>query len=564
MAASKTKPKSGGMFAGSASLAGSRRTLQGGLNSAGVPSGFFGQKSMRLGSIRLGSTHNSTTALKTTHQEKTYAMYHTYDAAVTENGGKLEVSHLVMFVLLTITILATTSCSFYFISRKNLVMDTVDQLDQEAAAVRNVTMTLDIAEAAAQWSYSLDTRPFAEAAVITPELIFAVQGRFVGAANMILSALETLRNADLAASTSSKCVSPDQTSQGGKQPCPLKKLLSQLRQIDTGLHDAMMAVVLKDRLKLTEVLNEVIVNRLPGAWEEVTGPMSFLFFTAREHDKVKAAVQTYLSKLDKLTADVASELDWESPMWCASATAATLSLTLIAFLIAVAVFSRRLQEAFGACQKAFFESVEELRAKIDEMTDFMHATFEFRITASLHVLNGVAALLGASSTLTPYHQKVLKLMEKCVVDTEAATVNAVSCLCSEIEIPQLGTEETNIRAIVEDCLEIFASKTEARGLPVTCTFGAGCPSVALVDSHKLRTILTKVLSFVVDHTFEKGRGVDVFVNANASASRQGDSLEEFRGFDIHFEVSRSPVSSPISGAFDRPVEGLLRGALLCL
>ncbi|KFG51280.1 putative transmembrane protein [Toxoplasma gondii RUB] len=564
MAASKTKPKSGGMFAGSASLAGSRRTLQGGLNSAGVPSGFFGQKSMRLGSIRLGSTHNSTTALKTTHQEKTYAMYHTYDAAVTENGGKLEVSHLVMFVLLTITILATTSCSFYFISRKNLVMDTVDQLDQEAAAVRNVTMTLDIAEAAAQWSYSLDTRPFAEAAVITPELIFAVQGRFVGAANMILSALETLRNADLAASTSSKCVSPDQTSQGGKQPCPLKKLLSQLRQIDTGLHDAMMAVVLKDRLKLTEVLNEVIVNRLPGAWEEVTGPMSFLFFTAREHDKVKAAVQTYLSKLDKLTADLASELDWESPMWCASATAATLSLTLIAFLIAVAVFSRRLQEAFGACQKAFFESVEELRAKIDEMTDFMHATFEFRITASLHVLNGVAALLGASSTLTPYHQKVLKLMEKCVVDTEAATVNAVSCLCSEIEIPQLGTEETNIRAIVEDCLEIFASKTEARGLPVTCTFGAGCPSVALVDSHKLRTILTKVLSFVVDHTFEKGRGVDVFVNANASASRQGDSLEEFRGFDIHFEVSRSPVSSPISGAFDRPVEGLLRGALLCL
>ncbi|KFH17269.1 putative transmembrane protein [Toxoplasma gondii MAS] len=564
MAASKTKPKSGGMFAGSASLAGSRRTLQGGLNSAGVPSGFFGQKSMRLGSIRLGSTHNSTTALKTTHQEKTYAMYHTYDAAVTENGGKLEVSHLVMFVLLTITILATTSCSFYFISRKNLVMDTVDQLDQEAAAVRNVTMTLDIAEAAAQWSYSLDTRPFAEAAVITPELIFAVQGRFVGAANMILSALETLRNADLAASTSSKCVSPDQTSQGGKQPCPLKKLLSQLRQIDTGLHDAMMAVVLKDRLKLTEVLNEVIVNRLPGAWEEVTGPMSFIFFTAREHDKVKAAVQTYLSKLDKLTADLASELDWESPMWCASATAATLSLALIAFLIAVAVFSRRLQEAFGACQKAFFESVEELRAKIDEMTDFMHATFEFRITASLHVLNGVAALLGASSTLTPYHQKVLKLMEKCVVDTEAATVNAVSCLCSEIEIPQLGTEETNIRAIVEDCLEIFASKTEARGLPVTCTFGAGCPSVALVDSHKLRTILTKVLSFVVDHTFEKGRGVDVFVNANASASRQGDSLEEFRGFDIHFEVSRSPASSPISGAFDRPVEGLLRGALLCL
>ncbi|KEP67176.1 UNVERIFIED_CONTAM: hypothetical protein HHA_233050 [Hammondia hammondi] len=564
MAASKTKPKSGGMVAGSAPLAGSRRTLQGGLNSVGVPSGFFGQKSMRLGSIHLGSTHNSTTALKTTHQEKTYAMYHTYDATVTENGGKLELSHWVLFALLTITILATTSCSFYFISRKNLVMDTVDQLDQEAAAVRNVTMTLDIAEAAAQWSFSLDTRPFAEAAVITPELVFAVQGRFVGAANMILSALETLRNADLAASTSSKCVSPDQTSQGGKQPCPLKRLLSQLRQIDTGLHDAMMALVLKDRLKLTEVLTEVIVNRLPGVWEEVTGPMSFLFFTAREHETVKAAVQTYLSKLDKLTAEVASELDWESPMWCASATAATLSTTLIAFLIAVAVFSRRLQEAFGTCQKAFFESVEELRAKIDEMTDFMHATFEFRITASLHVLNGVAALLGASSTLTPYHQKVLKLMEKCVVDTEAATVNAVSCLCSEIEIPQLGTEETNIRALVEDCLEIFASKTEARGLPVTCTFGAGCPSVALVDSHKLRTILTKVISFVVDHTFEKGRGVDVFVNANASASRPGDSLEEFRGFDIHFEVSSSPFSSPTCGALERPVEGLLRGALLCL
>ncbi|CBZ53500.1 conserved hypothetical protein [Neospora caninum Liverpool] len=536
MVASKSKPVSGGMFAVSSPLAGSRRTVHGGLNPLSVPGGVLGQKSMRMGSIHLGSTHNSTTALKTTHQEKTYAMYHTYADAVTENGGRLETAHWVSFILLLVAILITTSSSFYFIARKNLVMDTLGQLDQEAAAVRNITMKLDVAEATAQWSFSVDTRPFAEAAVITPELVFAVQTRFVRGANTILSALEILRSADLAASTSSKCVSPDQTSQGGKQPCPLKTLLSQLRRIDTKFYNTMMAMVLEDRLHLTEVLNAVIVNRLPGTWPEVTGPMSFLFFTAREHAKVKAAVQSYLTKLNNLTADVANEWKWEIPIWCAGATAVVLSSALVGFLIAIIVFARRLQKAFESCQKAFFESVEELRSKIDEMADFMHALFEYRVTAALHVLNGVAALLGASSALTPYHQKVLKVMEKCVVDTEAATVNAISCLSSEIEVPQLGTEETNIRAVVEDCLEIFSSKTEARGVPVTCTFGAGCPSVAMADSHKLRTILTKVLSFVVDHTLEKGRGVDVFVNANASASRPGDSLEEFRGFDIHFEV----------------------------
>lgn len=96
-----------------------------------------------------------------------------------------------------------------------------------------------------------------------------------------------------------------------------------------------------------------------------------------------------------------------------------------------------LLRAFDVCQESFFESVEELQRKIDEMADVMHATFEYRVTGALHVISGVAALLMSSNSLTPYHQKLLKLMEKCVVDSLSATVNATTCLRAEIEVPQV-------------------------------------------------------------------------------------------------------------------------------
>ncbi|PFH38524.1 3'5'-cyclic nucleotide phosphodiesterase domain-containing protein [Besnoitia besnoiti] len=494
------------------------------------------QKTSHMDTLRLGSTHNSTTPLKTTHQEKTYTMYHTYNEEIAGNGRSIQRAHLVVAVLLLVAVVGTTTCAFFFASVKHRVLDSVARLDEEMAAAKNITMMLDLAETAAQWSFALDTRPFSEASVITPEIAFTVQAGFVTGANLILSALEVLRTTDFAAAATSRCIDPNYTSQGRKQPCPLKRLLAQLEAVDAKFKDALTAAVLRDRLRIADIVNEVVVNRLPSSWKEVSGPMSFVFSTASRHQEIKDAVDSYLDTLQRLTAELAAQRDWASLMWAAGAVAAILATALISFIVAVTVFSRRLQRAFEVCQEAFFESVEELRKKIDEMTDFVHASFEYCVAPNLHVVSGVAALAGVSSALTPYHQKILKIMEKCVVDTEAATVNAVSCLASEVEVHQAAFEETNIREVVEDCLKIFSAKTEARGLPVSCTFGSGCPSLALVDSQKLRTILTKILSFVVDHTLEKGRGIDVFVNASAAAARPGDSLAEFRSFTIHFEV----------------------------
>lgn len=53
----------------------------------------------------------------------------------------------------------------------------------------------------------------------------------------------------------------------------------------------------------------------------------------------------------------------------------------------------------------------------------------------------------------------------------------------------------------------------------------------------------QTLAYVIDHSVEKGMGIDVYVNANTSSQRQSKEAKDPSGlqmYDVRFEVNSNP------------------------
>ncbi|CBZ54065.1 putative high-affinity cGMP-specific 3',5'-cyclic phosphodiesterase 9A [Neospora caninum Liverpool] len=127
-------------------------------------------------------------------------------------------------------------------------------------------------------------------------------------------------------------------------------------------------------------------------------------------------------------------------------------------------------------------SDDEVQTKVGDLSNVMTATLEYKILPRLHPLSGMASLLLSSSRLTVYHLKLLKVLEKSTADIMATSINVLDYIVAEAE-----------------------------------TF--------------------QTLAYVFDHSFEKGLGIEVYINANAiRATRDQENSDLFRPYDIHVEV----------------------------
>lgn len=291
--------------------------------------------------MRMGSTHQSTTALKTTHQEKTYAMYHTYDDEVTSNAGRLKASHKTFFALSLCFVLISTFCEFYFISRKNMVNTAIDNLELELAATRNITTTLELTKSLATWSFNTNTRPFVEGGKVTAVSSLVIHGILFNTATLLLSKLEFLRSSELSSAASSRCVAPGYTAQGGKRRCPLKSVVEQLKSVDEEVYERVLDMIVKDRAQIAEQIYAHLLKRMPASWTEVTGPMFFVFQTSPYYYKINSAVESYISKLKLEIDEVAKQRYWDAITWSAVVLTSLVVALIAAFTVSVAQFSRK-------------------------------------------------------------------------------------------------------------------------------------------------------------------------------------------------------------------------------
>ncbi|KAL8448647.1 hypothetical protein Emed_003648 [Eimeria media] len=189
---------------------------------------------------------------------------------------------------------------------------------------------------------------------------------------------------------------------------------------------------------------------------------------------------------------------------------------------------------------------------------------------NVHALNGLAALLLAAEKLTAYHHKLLKLQEKCLVDILTTAVNLMIYIETEVLVKNDEEKSLDLRSAVERSVELFRPKAAAQNIPISCTFSNGCPSMALIDEDQLMTTLTRTMAYVMDHSVEKGMGIDLYVNANASQHKNSKEKKDLNSqalqlYDVRFEVkghgvcmenTKAQMMVQTKGLIDRAGQGL--------
>uniref|UniRef100_A0A0G4HUE8 Phosphodiesterase n=1 Tax=Chromera velia CCMP2878 TaxID=1169474 RepID=A0A0G4HUE8_9ALVE len=186
----------------------------------------------------------------------------------------------------------------------------------------------------------------------------------------------------------------------------------------------------------------------------------------------------------------------------------TLFVITPAFVISVghllAIITRQFAHSWSLAQ----ESDEQTNRKLSSIVTMMVGAIGSRMLSMLHVISGCCTLL-TSCDLPMYHQSLLKMAEENASFLLRSAHSAVDFVTAEADVMPVSMDLLDIRACVEECLEVFSHKALMKGIGLSVTFGTGCPHVVLTDERKLRQILLKTLDSSVEYT-DSGE-VHVFV-----------------------------------------------------
>ncbi|XP_026191384.1 uncharacterized protein LOC34619867 [Cyclospora cayetanensis] len=492
--------------------------------------------------------------LKTAHQEKTYEMFRKHDGSIDMDSRHIGLFHILLFVL--ISVIAATYANVYvsFAIYKNQVSLAEEEVYTELLGMRNVTVTIQRLE-----MLSHSTREYEAKALYHPNMLVPAYHRQVMAAlfqinSRIIMGLEHIRSYDQSIRVATSCL---YSTSKATNDCPLADVAEHLRVVDPNQEKALLNALMTVKLPLSEALDQNVLDLYPASWTAVTQPSQFvhaLIEQGRFNDVISYS-EKYVGELEKIIQALRVKVLWEPLIASAAVFGAVSFSILVLFAILTGIKSKRIYDASSVCQSAVFSSGKSLQTKMVDLSVFFMAFFEHLLLHNVHALNGLAALLLASDRLTAYHHKLLKLEEKALVDILTTCVNLIIYIETEV----LGNDEEGValdlRSAVEKSVELFRPKAAANKIPISCTFANGCPSMAFIDQDKLMTTLTRTLAYVIDHSAEKGRGIDVYVNANASHHKGSKDRGETASpvlqlYDVRFEDDPDcPVLAVFLGDF---------------
>ncbi|OEH76451.1 high-affinity cGMP-specific 3-cyclic phosphodiesterase [Cyclospora cayetanensis] len=517
--------------------------------------------------------------LKTAHQEKTYEMFRKHDGSIDMDSRHIGLFHILLFVL--ISVIAATYANVYvsFAIYKNQVSLAEEEVYTELLGMRNVTVTIQRLE-----MLSHSTREYEAKALYHPNMLVPAYHRQVMAAlfqinSRIIMGLEHIRSYDQSIRVATSCL---YSTSKATNDCPLADVAEHLRVVDPNQEKALLNALMTVKLPLSEALDQNVLDLYPASWTAVTQPSQFvhaLIEQGRFNDVISYS-EKYVGELEKIIQALRVKVLWEPLIASAAVFGAVSFSILVLFAILTGIKSKRIYDASSVCQSAVFSSGKSLQTKMVDLSVFFMAFFEHLLLHNVHALNGLAALLLASDRLTAYHHKLLKLEEKALVDILTTCVNLIiyietEVLGNDVCGVQMGYKREegvalDLRSAVEKSVELFRPKAAANKIPISCTFANGCPSMAFIDQDKLMTTLTRTLAYVIDHSAEKGRGIDVYVNANASHHKGSKDRGETASpvlqlYDVRFEVkghgvcmenTKAQMMVQTRGLIDRCGQGL--------
>ena len=186
-------------------------------------------------------------------------------------------------------------------------------------------------------------------------------------------------------------------------------------------------------------------------------------------------------------------------------------------------------------QRCQLKAIESLKATSKAKTDFL-ANMSHEIRTPLNGVIGIADVL-QDMGLTPRQLEYVDMIR----ESGSLLMNLVNDVLdlSKIEAGELILElvETDLRDLLDDVVGLTAFNAQARGLEMVCRVAPGVPEQVLVDSGRLRQILTNLLNNATKFTQEG----HVYLNVEPVGDL-GDALElRFEIIDTGIGISHEQV-----------------------
>nr|PIM02927.1 putative transmembrane protein [Toxoplasma gondii COUG] len=532
-------------------------------------------KGIRSKSFNLTSSESrqSALAVRTTHQEKTYEMFLSYERDIDRYSCYISRAHVLLFLALATFSIVICNLQMSLLTTKTQVVASEEDIYTELVGMKNMSSTLRRIRALSNLFGTTYQRVKVQTNPLTSSYLEkTVYLQLYQVAMQLIIGFEDVRTFDNSIRSATNCLNQVSVSTAGTlgsgTVCPLETAIRRLQEINPQLAGQLREAVVTMKVPLSLVLEQKILDYYPSEWPDVYDPYKFtlLLMSQGRFREVFERADMYFEELEQIVDALRTIKIWPRLFLPPGLLVSLLSCALLLFIVFVHHYSAQIADAFRICQDAVAMSDDEVQSKVGDLSNVMTATLEYKILPLLHPLSGIASLLLSCNRLTVYHLKLLKVLEKSTADIIAASINVLDYISVEADSVQTNTDLANLRSLVEDCLESFRPKATTKQLPLSCTFGAGCPSSVMLDAEKLRRVLNRTLAYVFDHTFDKGLGIEVYINANAiRATRDQENSDLFRPYDIHVEVKglgvcmenhKAQMMVDTKGLLDRSGQGL--------
>ena len=235
----------------------------------------------------------------------------------------------------------------------------------------------------------------------------------------------------------------------------------------------------------------------------------------------------------------------------ASVLGAGVTLLLVALARAKDVQARELRERNRVIEEQVQRQTHELAQARDQAleasrvkSDFL-ASMSHEIRTPLNAIIGMAELL-SETKLSGDQQKYVGVFKN-AGEALLSLVNDILDL-SKIEAEQLilETVDFDMRALIEQCAEIYALKTSAKGIELAVRVGADVPTYARGDPARLRQVILNLIGNAIKFTDEG----EIVVAVQALSSTDDDMRLEFSVADTGIGIPATKLDA-IFGSFSQ-------------